>query len=308
MEYGLRFWKRSDFHRRAALNATYREVGIAALPSKNGFLIYLVLGARPNVLPALVSADGETLYLTHELSRYNTNPANMTVRLFDANGVALTDTIEWESTLPIPGNAGGEITVLYNIGDDQAISVVDLTDDLVILPGMTVAIAPTIAPVATLAPVDVSNVTSTSSATEVVSRPQATTAPTNTPIPAPTATSQSNVLTLTISKNGMMLQNTSAVPLDITNLEIGNSIAKVNTGAWTRVASFNTARFGSTDCLVVATYTTTPVTDGCRYVLSSVQYSAERAFWQQADIEIRNNGTLITTCKKDEEICTIAWN
>jgi hypothetical protein len=307
VDYALRFWRSSDFHRRAALNPTYREVGVAALPSANGFLIYLVLGAQPNVLPALASADGTTLYLTNELSRYNTNKSAITVRLFDSQGRALTDEMEWAATMPIPENAGDEITVLYNVGDVQSISVVDLDQDLVILPGVNTVVQATIAPVPTLAPVTVPAVTSTFSATEVVSAPRATATPAPTSTPVPTATSQSNTMTLRVSANGLVLQNTSAVPLNITNLEIGNATAKVNMGAWTRFSSFNTGRFSSNDCLVTATYTTAPATDGCRYVLSSVQYSNERAFWQKADIEIYNNGVLVATCKKDEATCVISW-
>ena len=50
----MTFWRGSTIHRNAALNEIYREIGVAAMPHDDGYLYIVVLGARPNVLPALV--------------------------------------------------------------------------------------------------------------------------------------------------------------------------------------------------------------------------------------------------------------
>jgi hypothetical protein len=116
-----------------------------------------------------------------------------------------------------------------------------------------------------------------------------------------------NTITLFISSAGIVLQNTSSVPVDISGISISNASGRVNTAAWLRVSSFNAARLSPRDCLAAGTYTSTPNTSACRYVLSSIQYAPERAFWRQAALDVLNADTLVATCRADQTTCIIQW-
>ena len=135
----IAFWQSSRPHRRASTKPAYREVGVAALPHPFGHLYVVVLGGRPNVLPALVNPITNQLYLTTDESIYNTddqwisNPTG--VRFFDEAGRPLNeDFIEWEPTLEIPLTAGKRFFVLVTDGEVEVVTSVDRERDIIILP------------------------------------------------------------------------------------------------------------------------------------------------------------------------------
>jgi hypothetical protein len=310
VSYALRFWRSSDFHRRAALNPSYREVGVAALPVPNGFLFYMAFGARPGVYPAFISADGTTLLLTQELSRYAVPPTTTTFRVFDNQGLPLSETLPYQPSYKLPRNASAPYFVLMTVGGQQSITLVSSPADVVILPETIVAAAAP--PTATLQPTAAPQASATNTAPPSLA--QAGPAPSSTPLPSPTPnptkippTVAANTLTLFISSAGLVLQNTSTVPVDISNLTISSANGRVNTAAWLRVSSFNAARLSPRDCLAVGTYTSSPDTAACRYVLSSIQYAPERAFWRQIALDVLSGDSVVATCSTDKASCVIQW-
>ncbi len=139
IQQGITWWKNSPIHNEAATNPYYREVGVAALPYRYGTVFVAVLGGRPDVLPALVHPDGETLYLTQE-HFWAQSPTSIgyarAVRLLDADREPLGNWQPWRATLPLPEgiDPAGTIYVEYTDGSKTVTTAVDLTTDIIRLP------------------------------------------------------------------------------------------------------------------------------------------------------------------------------
>ncbi|MBW4438304.1 MAG: CAP domain-containing protein [Pleurocapsa minor GSE-CHR-MK-17-07R] len=296
------FWQGSSIHRRTALNPAYREVGVAALPVRNGYIFYIVFGARPEVLPAMLAPNANTLYLSREQSRYAATAAETRVRLFDAAGRPLGGDMPWAPTIPLPPGTSGQVTVLYTTGSAQSLDIVDLSKDIAVLeaPAQAAMPTPTSPPPTPTAPSVTPGAQATTAGAAPVAPPPAPATPT-------AAASGGNTLTITFTRNSLLMQNTSAVPLDVTGLEISSATGRISISNWTRVAQFNTTRFGSRDCVAVTTSGGGANTSGCRYLLSSVQFTPDRAFWRDTTVTITNNQVTVGTCDALAGQCVITW-
>lgn len=132
--FAFGFWERSDSHRRTALNPVYREIGIGVVKKLAGDVYYVTLGARPNVLTALVAPDRQSLYVTLELSPYRPmSPSATTVQLIDVEGKPLTEVRAWSSQIPLPSGLPNVIQVKVVSGTFQTQIPVNLTTDLVVV-------------------------------------------------------------------------------------------------------------------------------------------------------------------------------
>src|SRR5262245_6861786 len=135
-KFVMNFWKTSDIHRRAALSNVYREVGVAALPYNGNYFFLMDFGARPGVLTTLIDGSVSTLYLSNENSKYTgIAPGGMQVRVFDANGRALTGTQPWTPTINFQDRISDNLFVLYSNSTYQALSPVSVSQDMALLPG-----------------------------------------------------------------------------------------------------------------------------------------------------------------------------
>lgn len=134
---GITWWKNSPIHNESATNPYYREAGVAALPYEYGTIFVAVLGGRPDVLPALVHPDGQTLYLTQE-SFWGQSPTSIgavrEIRLLDSDGTPLGDWQAWQDTLSLPEVSGDTLTVEYTDGRSTVTTEVNLTTDVISLP------------------------------------------------------------------------------------------------------------------------------------------------------------------------------
>jgi uncharacterized protein YkwD len=296
------FWQTSAIHTRTALNPTYREAGVAALPAPNGFIIYIVFGARPYVLPALASPDGANLYLSRESSRYSADTADPRIRIFDSLGRPLSAELPWQPVIALPAGASGQLTVLYTYGSAQAVRTVDLTRDIALVFGATQPTTPTTTP--TSPPVVATN---TPAGGPGLVPPSASSTPAATATQTPAPAASANTLTLTISRGSLLVRNTSPAPIDITGLEISSSAGRIVVSTWLRVAQFNTARFSPRDCLAVSASGSNPNTADCRFLLSSVQFPVDRVFWRDVALNVTNNGTVVGTCAAGATTCVITW-
>ncbi len=154
----MRFWEGSEIHRAAALSDAYREIGVAALPHRFGAVYIVVLGSRPNVLPALVDEGNRRLYLTNERYRYanllQNAIRNVTrVRLFDADGRAISGWQAWQAVIDLPASAGAQMIVEYNDGELSSLALVPINEAiLATLPTATPTNPPTLTPLPTLTP------------------------------------------------------------------------------------------------------------------------------------------------------------
>lgn len=67
----VKWWQGSTVHKNTIENAGYREIGIVSLPHTYGKLFVIVLGARPDVLPALIDPTTNTMYLSTEQYKFS---------------------------------------------------------------------------------------------------------------------------------------------------------------------------------------------------------------------------------------------
>lgn len=139
--FAMRFWRQSAQDHLNMINAEYREVGVAALPYKDGqFVMVAVFGSRPNVLPAFFATNTNTLLLSDELSPYGGLEAGFIgpitrIRLFDGAGRPLTDGwLSWHEAIQLPAIDSDRLFVLYSDGRIDILSEVDLQQNSVTLP------------------------------------------------------------------------------------------------------------------------------------------------------------------------------
>ncbi|MBL8153915.1 MAG: hypothetical protein JNM70_07010 [Anaerolineae bacterium] len=306
VQFGLRFWKGSEIHARAALSPAYREAGIAALPNGKGtYLFLMTFGSRPGVLPVMASPDGKQLYLTTEQSRYATaNTAPMQLRVFDASGQPLTDTLAWKAVIDLPTAATGEnIYVLVTQGTTQSIQTVDLKTSVVVLPASTtVAAAPTPVPAQPTAPPTVQP-TAAPGVAPATAVPQI--APTNTPLAQPASVSAADIL-LIYSRNTLTLVNNSGQPVNLIGLTLTGQAGSLTIERWQRVSSFPIDAFPSGQCLKVNRASTAEAAPtSCRSVRSIVDLTPERVFWAQGSFTVQRDSTVLATCDAAAGQCAI---
>jgi hypothetical protein len=131
------WWQNSALHTRSVSNASYREIGAAALRTRNGFLYIVVLGSRPNVLTAFPDPRGNTLYLTTEGFSGGTGnwlrSANE-FRVRDAGGRILSDWQTWRAQVPLASDIAGSLNVDYRSGAQEVSTSTSLNPADVLLP------------------------------------------------------------------------------------------------------------------------------------------------------------------------------
>lgn len=137
VEDGIDWWQNSPIHNAAATNPNYREVGVAALPYEFGIVFIAVMAGRPNVFPALIHPDGNTLYLTQETYSgvMEGHIAAITeARFLDGDQTPLTDWQPWEATMPMIETDDASFFVEYSDGERAVLTEVDVERDVFPLP------------------------------------------------------------------------------------------------------------------------------------------------------------------------------
>lgn len=71
VDAAVNWWKNSEIHRTAGLNAGYREIGVAAVPHPFGHLYIVVFGSRPNVFPVMYNPANAQTFMTTEQYQYS---------------------------------------------------------------------------------------------------------------------------------------------------------------------------------------------------------------------------------------------
>ncbi len=281
-EDAISFWRSSDIHRSTVINPRYREIGVAALPAGRGHLFVVVLGARPNVLPAMADPFTNTLFLTDEVFDRGIGDAwirHVTqVRLFDEAGRPISDEwLPWQSKLPIPENTGESLYVLYSDGDDEVVDFVSVLERDVPLPEYSDAWQQAAAAVPTLV----------------------LPTPTPTPPPIPHIRIVYDTRTLTLFNTAPSLANVS-------------SLEFVSGEAVFRVSDFNSGFLRGSlralpawNCLNVAQLgarVSAPPLE-CRHT-STTTVLSHQLFWSAGNFLVRrNDGTLVAECLQSEGIC-----
>jgi uncharacterized protein YkwD len=287
-EDAIAFWRTSQIHRETVTNPWYREIGIGAVPRKDsrGYFFYAVLGARPNVLPALADPQNAQLYLTNDTysrGRGEWMRDATLVRLFDMDGRPLSPTwLPWSATVPLPENAGERVYVLYSDGTHESMAEVDLRPRQIPLPNYE----------AEWFSVQVNNWG------EV--QPTSTPAPTLTPSPPPPAH-----IRLIYDRYALTLVNTSPTNASVVDLELVSADGSQSLPVRTLQTGFVRGSLTSLprgNCLQAANnLSRVPQLPLC--TRSSATYIAQRQLIWLSDFEVRSGSTVLARCDSDTGQC-----
>lgn len=316
-QFAVNFWKTSNIHRKAALSTVYREVGVAALPSQFGYIFIMDFGARPGILTPLLSVSGNTLYIPNENSGFaSLQPNQMQIRVLDADGDVVADTMAWKVRLLSSAGFTKPLTVQYTNGSYSAHADVDPAQDTAVLPGaparggaVSTAVTPASPTPSNTAPASIG---ATASPTPLpnTSTPSASPAPSATSTSArasPTATLlvQPDVI-LFYNSRSLVIFNNAGKPVDLTGFSVGSSTVRISITSWTTVATFLVNAFPSASCLQVLQLGATDAAPSqCKFVRSQITVSAARVFWAKSQFTVNRGDTVLATCDAAAGRCNV---
>jgi hypothetical protein len=315
VDAALAFWKSSSIHSASSLNPAYREVGVAAVPHTFGYLFIVVLGGRPNVLPALADSAGDTVYLSNDMFRLPGNDSAWIyqatqVRFFDAEGRPLgAGWLDWKPSLPLPNTSGDRVFVAYTDGKQTTLSEVNLAAGQVLLPGTATAVAAVPTPTPAFAQPTLPPAT----APAVVVPGQTVTPVAAVPTPTATLTATQPVpgaLLVVYDRRSLALVNASSSMLDVSQIVLAQGDETLPAAAW------NTPWLASPlnalpmrDCLHVWSWDepsdVSPPSD-CRYQRGVINIAPEERFWIDGEFEVREGDSLLATCPGGTGRCTVS--
>lgn len=301
----LNFWNQSMIHNRSVVNPVYREVGIAAIERGFGrYIIVVVMGAQPNVLPATYNPEDGRIYLTNENYRFisgaNILKSVEKVRLFDGVGRTLTGWMPWAATLTLPANITGRISILYWDEDlnIQTLGVVDFDRNVAWVPGYV----PTATP------------TPTNTPTPLPTAPLITNTPTLTPTPTytPTPTTPPPPELLLIYDNvSFTIVNTSGRNLDLSAIHFEGAGAELYSQWWLGPINASLlARIPRDTCLI--TYVSAlspsappPPAECARVTATRGRLSTTQRFWLGDTFTVLQRDNTAGTCTGGEGRCIV---
>jgi uncharacterized protein YkwD len=280
-EDALAFWRSSTVHRETATNSRYREVGIAALPEGRGHVFVAVVGARPNVLPALADPYTDSLYLTDEDFGRGTGVNWIQhvdqVRLFDSAGRPLSDDwIPWQAKMELPDDVGSNLFILYSDGDDEVMASVSLLERDIPLPEYADAWQPAV------------------EAVPVVAFPT----PTATPPPIPHIRIVYDSRSLTLYNTASSFANVTA--LELVSGEFVQPVAELNS-AQLRGSLRSLPALNCLHITAIGRRAGVPPSE-CRYASTTTVLSSQ-VFWTTGDFQVMRDDTLIAECRQRDGIC-----
>lgn len=314
LDYAMNFWEGSDIHHRTSVNPVYREIGVAALPYKDGHLFIVVFGGRPDVVPALIDPrDGQTIYLSNEVFEYaeffNSVHSIVDIQIFNTEGQPLFDEPQpWSSVLEIPEGAGDTIYVLMSDGNREVLSRVNRETDAVIVLG-SISAPEEEAEAASGA--TFATATPQSEVVEDQATPEATPQPTLEPTTEPTSVPASDGPDMLIlyTADTLNVINVSGAPMDWQNLEI-RGVINVPFTQFTKFVDLDLSAIPDRHCVQIRSHGVAGDVvkpESCNWVRSLVTVQADRIFWQAGEFELVDNGTSFATCLPANAICEIKF-
>jgi len=303
VSYAMNFWLESETHRKTALNPAYREVGVAALPSEYGHFFMVVFGSRPDVLPALVDPASGTLYLANEEFEWADDFTALRevtqIRLFDADGRPLSeDWIPWSETISVPANAGSTIFVLYSDGENEALSMVNLTTDYVLLPGDQIVVAP-----------PAEEVPAEEIREDQPPLEESTADPDTQESVVPATAAVVDVdLKIIYTGDTLSIINLSGEPLDMSGISLQGNGQTLPLEQFTRVADFSLVGVPNNHCLQARDSALTgdvTMPPGCSWARSLLYVNTTALFWSAADFTVERGEVVLATCPAGSGFCEV---
>jgi hypothetical protein len=300
VDYAMNFWHQSETHRKTTLNPAYREIGVAALPNKFGHFFLVVFGGRPDVLPALADPASGTLYLANEefewADEFTSIQEVTQVRLFDADGRPLSeDWLPWSETLAVPENAGNTLFVLYSDGENEALSMVNLATDVVLLPGSATVIVPP----AQAAAADTTR-------EDQPPLEEAVVAPQESVVGASLVVDVD--IRIVYTANTLNIINASGEPLDMDGITLSGSGQSLPLEQFTRVADFSLAGVPNNHCVQARDSTISGdvvLPGGCSWARSLLYVNPANLFWGAGDFTVQRGEVVLATCRMDAGMCEV---
>lgn len=298
-----RFWDGSTIHHNTLLNPAYREIGVAVLPHRYGYLYMVEFGSRPNVFPALADVQSNRLYLSNEGYSWARSPfirSITQVRLFDADGRPLeTDWLPWQMTIALPKAAGNQVYVEYSDGGSGvALAAVPLDAQTAALP----TILPSATPTRAAATPNATGVPTLGS--PVVTGTLASVSSTATVTPAPV---QGNSVTLLYDSRSFTLINTGQTAINVEEIVFAGRDQSFAVTRWaTQWLSGSLSALAANDCLGVWSWTEATEIDKpsrCRQRRSVLTVAPAQMFWKLGDFDVRWRDSMLVTCHASETSC-----
>lgn len=313
----IAFWKSSSIHTASSLNPAYREIGVAALPHPYGYLFIVVLGGRPNVLPALADSAGDAVYLSNDTFRVPGADATWIyqatqVRFFDAEGRPLgSGWLDWKPALPLPDAAGDRIFVAYTDGKQTALSEVTLATGQALLPGAAIAVAAAPTPTPTAPPAPTSPPVSGSGV--LIPAPTVTPSATIATPTAPQATATQSTLSALLviyDRRSLALVNMTNKALNVSQIVLAQGDETLPVAAWNTpwLAAPLDALPGQ-DCLQVWAWdepSEVSPPGECRYQRGVINVAPDDRFWTDGGFEVRQGSVVLAICPGGAGKCAVA--
>lgn len=301
IETALDFWRGSDIHNRSVTNSQYREVGFAAQQRGDDVMFVVVLGAQPDVVPALVDVEAELVYLTSERGTATGDwiAAPTRYRFLDLNYQPLSDWESWESLADLPEFESDSDSFYIEYEDEAEYRV---TYELLLTPIWGTDVPPT-----------TTSMSGEAEATEAapVGFPTNTPIPTITPTPPPTATPLPRGLQLIYDEDRFTVINNSAVYLNLYNLNFRQGDKRYDGRTWETVTdNLNIGALPPQQCLQIAGFEDTEgivTLAECLVVRSFVTISEEEFFWVEGEFEVFLRNDSVATCIASEKSCIVLF-
>lgn len=329
IRFVMNFWSTSTLHRTTMENGNYREIGAWTVKKGTDTIYIIVFAARPSILPVLYDPNSRTLYISTENNTLGNLPiirAARTIRLFDAAGNPLTETMNWASRMVLPENAGTKIEVLYSDGTHEVRQPVDLERDIVVLPE-TLSVVQALAPSAANNATPTGAVPTTAPALFPTNTPQGGVAlPTNTPPAAlptntpPAAIAQNPTAATTIvasttadlrviyDAKTLSITNISTQRLDITQLAVTGGGQRLNAARWAQFTPVRFNDFPPNGCVQVWNWNEPvdlPKPPICTGRVSFLTISPTNLFWAAGDFEVLWGEQVIARCAGGSGSCDV---
>lgn len=290
VEAAITWWQGSSIHTRSVTNPAFREVGITAIPYLQGSLFLVLLGGRPNMLPALYEPLSNVLYLSSEQYTWSAGD-----RIQDATQYQLLLSADqpvddsawqpWQPTVPVPEGFGDRYAIAYTDGLHVTISEIDLSRDIAWLPENLAV--PTVTVIES----------------PVVAEVPAAEGPVAEATPTPAAETPGDGIPDIKLVYGQISLTIINIPpgesLDISGIELVVGDITLPVSAWdTEFLGVPLNEFTVGSCL--QTWDVTQADPGIPascYLRASVVYlPIPEIFWVKGPFEVRQNGATVATC------------
>jgi hypothetical protein len=324
----INFWMNSDIHNRSVTNPNFREVGIAARQYGSDIMFIVVLGSRPDVLPALLDrGEVNELLLTNERAEWTGDWIGVATeyRFLDAEQQPLIDWTPWDDKIELADELLEEDTLFIeyrDAADHRTQYEIAYNPSWTSLPIPETIARPSATPTAAAvvaeptADDEDSEEGNSGIFTENTAVPTATITPspmpTRTPFPTftPTVTPIPGLVIFFYNDNVFTLYNAGGGFLDVSGISFRRDDIGFDASFWEEVSpGLNLSALPASQCLVVEPEDGNEyIADrSCTEVRSLVQEPDPRYFWL-GDFEVIRDGEVIATCDGDADRCELTLN